>query len=113
MIGLVQNDPNWVIGVETNPYRGLRNRLFDIGVQVFENLPVVEIRDDGSYILFHNEHVFLYVDTVIIAVGSEPDNALFQELSSSGRRVFAIGDCVKPRDALLAIREGAEVGREI
>ena len=99
--------------VETNLYRELRNRLFDIGVQIFENSPVVEIRDDGAYILFHNEHVFLYADTVIMAVGSEPDNALFQELSKSGYRLFAIGDCVEPRDALVAIREGAEVGRDI
>ena len=74
---------------------------------------MVEIRDDGAYILFHNEHVFLYADTVIMAVGSEPDNALFQELSKSGYRLFAIGDCVEPRDALVAIREGAEVGRDI
>jgi 2,4-dienoyl-CoA reductase-like NADH-dependent reductase (Old Yellow Enzyme family)/thioredoxin reductase len=99
--------------VETSLYRELRNRLFDIGIQIFENSPVVEIRDDGAYILFHNEHVFLYADTVIMAVGFEPDNALFQELSRLGYRVYAIGDCIRPRDALLAIREGAEAGREI
>jgi 2,4-dienoyl-CoA reductase-like NADH-dependent reductase (Old Yellow Enzyme family)/thioredoxin reductase len=99
--------------VETNLFRELRNRIFNIGVQIFENSPVVEIRDDGAYILFHNEHVFLYADTVIMAVGFESNSSLFQELSRSGRHMLAIGDCVRPRDALIAIREGAEVGREI
>jgi pyruvate/2-oxoglutarate dehydrogenase complex dihydrolipoamide dehydrogenase (E3) component len=99
--------------IERNLYRELRNRLFNGGVQIFENAPVVEVRDDGAYILFHKEQVFLYVDTVIMAVGVEPNNKLIRELSEAGHRVYAIGDCVKPRDALLATREGAEVGREI
>ena len=99
--------------LEINLYRELRNRLFNGGVQIFENSPLVEIRDDGAYILFHKEHVFLYMDTVILALGVEPNNKLLYELRNEGYRVFAIGDCVKPRDALLAIREGARVGRQI
>jgi 2,4-dienoyl-CoA reductase-like NADH-dependent reductase (Old Yellow Enzyme family)/thioredoxin reductase len=99
--------------VETNLFRALRDRLFGIGVQIFENSPVVEIREDGAYILFHNEHTYLHADTVIMAAGYESDNSLFQKLSQSGRQVLAIGDCIEPRDALMAIREGAEAGREI
>jgi 2-enoate reductase len=99
--------------LENNLYRELRNRLLSSRVQIFENSPVVEIRDDGACILFHNEHVFLSADTIILAVGSKPNNKLVQELTRAGHRVNSIGDCVKPRDALLAMREGAEVGREI
>jgi NADPH-dependent 2,4-dienoyl-CoA reductase/sulfur reductase-like enzyme len=99
--------------LERNTYRVLRKGLFSNGVQIFENAPVVEIMKDGAYILFHNEHVFLNSDTVILAVGAEPNDLLSRELSRAGYRVYAIGDCVKARDALLATKEGAEVGREI
>jgi 2,4-dienoyl-CoA reductase-like NADH-dependent reductase (Old Yellow Enzyme family)/thioredoxin reductase len=98
---------------EMNLFRELRNRLFNAGVRIFENSPVVEIRDEGAYILFHNEHVFLLAETLITAIGFRPDNSIIQELSEMGQRVYAIGDCVKPRDALLATREGSEIGRLI
>jgi pyruvate/2-oxoglutarate dehydrogenase complex dihydrolipoamide dehydrogenase (E3) component len=98
---------------EMNLFRELRNRLFNAGVRIFENSPVVEIRDEGAYILFHNEHVFLLAETLITAIGSRPDNSIIQKLSGTGQRVYAIGDCVKPRDALLATREGSEIGRLI
>ena len=99
--------------LERNLYRELRNRLFNNSVQIFENSPVVEIREDGAYILFHKEVVFLKADTVVLAVRAKPNNKLAEELSRAEHRVYAIGDCVKARDALLATREGAEIGREI
>ncbi|MFC1820985.1 FAD-dependent oxidoreductase [Thermodesulfobacteriota bacterium] len=98
---------------EMNVYRELRNRLFNNNVQIFENSPVVEIMDNGAYILFHNEHVFFNTDSVVMAVGSRPNNTISRELGSAGYKVYSIGDCVKPRDALLATREGSEVAREI
>lgn len=99
--------------LERNIYRELRNRLFNIGVQIFENAPVVEIRVDGAYFSFHREHVFLQADTVVLAVGAEPNNKLADELKKMGHCLYAIGDCVAARDALQATREGAELGREI
>ena len=99
--------------LEINLYRELRNRLFNSGVQIFENSPVVEIRQDGAYIFFHREMVFLRADTVVLAVGAEPNNKLAGELKKVGHRVYAIGDCVEAGDALQATREGAELGREI
>ena len=94
-------------------YRELRNRLFNSGVQVFENSPVVEIREDGVYISFHQDLVFLKADTVVLAVGAEPNNKLAEELKKAMHCVYTIGDCVEARDALHTTTEGAELGREI
>ncbi len=94
-------------------FRELRNRLFNIGVQIFENSPVMEIREDGVFIAFHKSLTFLKVDTVVLAVGAEPENRLSGELKKAGYAVYAIGDCVQARDALMATSEGAEVGRQI
>lgn len=60
-----------------------------------------------------NRALFLKADTVVIAAGAKPDNRLSQELEGVVPQVYSIGDCVEARDALVAIREGAEVGRLI
>ncbi|MFC1886109.1 FAD-dependent oxidoreductase [Thermodesulfobacteriota bacterium] len=94
-------------------YLELRNRLFNSGVQIFENSPVVEIREDGAYISFHKDLVFLKADTVVLAVGAEPDNGLAEQIRAGGYQLYTIGDCTEARDALMAVREGAELGRHI
>ncbi|MFC1916058.1 FAD-dependent oxidoreductase [Chloroflexota bacterium] len=99
--------------LERNVYRELRDRLFNSNIQVFENSPVVEIREDGAYISFHKELVFLKADTVVLAVGAKPNSRLAEELDKAGYCVYTIGDCVAARDALQATSEGAEVGREV
>lgn len=98
---------------EENIYRELRNRLVDKGVNIYQFTPVDELREDGVHIVFNQELLFLKADTVVLAVGAKSENSLAQELQKAGVKVYTIGDCVKPRDAAEAIREGAEVGREI
>jgi 2,4-dienoyl-CoA reductase-like NADH-dependent reductase (Old Yellow Enzyme family)/thioredoxin reductase len=48
------------------------------------------------------------VDTVVSAVGSLPDSDLGDALGASEATLCRIGDCVKPRRILEAIREGFE-----
>ena len=50
---------------------------------------------------------------MVLAVGVKPDNHLEEELKGAVPEMYAIGDCVEPRDALDAISEGAEIGRKI
>jgi len=53
------------------------------------------------------------VDSVVLAVGSVSKNELVNEVEGMAEEVHVIGDASKPRNALSAIREGAEVGRRI
>jgi 2,4-dienoyl-CoA reductase-like NADH-dependent reductase (Old Yellow Enzyme family)/thioredoxin reductase len=99
--------------LERNIYRGLRNRLIENGIRIFENAPIAGITKDGAYIKFHNELIFLKADTVVLAVGTAPNNELVDDLKKEGFLAHVIGDCHLPRNALLAVREGAEVGRKI
>ncbi|MCK4722675.1 MAG: FAD-dependent oxidoreductase, partial [Dehalococcoidia bacterium] len=55
--------------VERNIYLALRNRLIDKGVHMFQNCPLVEIRENGIYVAFNGDLVFLKADTVVLAVG--------------------------------------------
>ncbi len=53
------------------------------------------------------------VDTVVLAVGARPNQALAAELGRLGIPVQAIGDCIQPGFAIDAIYQGAKIGREI
>jgi 2,4-dienoyl-CoA reductase-like NADH-dependent reductase (Old Yellow Enzyme family)/thioredoxin reductase len=99
--------------LERNVFVTLRDRLIQRRVMLFPHSPVYEIRNDGVYVVYDNELLFLPADTVVMAVGAKPENKLVAELQGLVSEVYAIGDCVQPRDAREAINEGAEVGRKI
>lgn len=94
-------------------YREIRNSLISRGVAIFPDSPVWEITEKGVYLSHNRELLFLEADTVVLAVGSKPQNELAEKMQHLVPEVHRIGDCVKPRSALEAIREGAEIGRRI
>ncbi len=99
--------------LEKNLYLGLRDRLIEKGVYIFQHAPMVEIMKDGAYIAFNEDLMFLKADTVVLATGMKSENRLTESLKGLASEIYAIGDCVEPRDAMSAIHEGAEIGRKI
>lgn len=100
-------------GIERNVYLALRNRLIQKGVHLYPHSPVVAIKENGVYVAFNNDLVFLPAKTVVLAVGVQPENVPIRELETIVPEVHQIGDCVKPRDVMDAIREGAETARRV
>ncbi|MBW2596878.1 MAG: hypothetical protein JRC93_13100, partial [Deltaproteobacteria bacterium] len=49
-------------------------------------------------------------DSIVIAAGSKPENALADKLKGLAVEILVIGDAKTPRNALEAIREGFEAG---
>jgi NADH dehydrogenase FAD-containing subunit len=49
----------------------------------------------------------------VLALGTVSEQTLFKDLEKGGVRVFPIGDCISPRKALEAIREGFDLALEI
>jgi hypothetical protein len=52
-------------------------------------------------------------DSIVLVVGSVSRSELVDEVEAMVGEVYVIGDASRPRNALFAIREGAEVGRKI
>jgi pyruvate/2-oxoglutarate dehydrogenase complex dihydrolipoamide dehydrogenase (E3) component len=52
-------------------------------------------------------------DTVVNALGYEPDTSLADELDGVVRRLYRIGDCVRPRNILHAVHEAAYAAEQI
>ena len=49
-------------------------------------------------------------DTVVLAAGAKPNNALLPILKERVSEVYPVGDCVEPRNILESMREGYRVG---
>jgi 2,4-dienoyl-CoA reductase (NADPH2) len=94
-------------------YHGIMERLVNGGVCFYPNSPLYEINKKGVYIEFNHELLFLEADTIVLAVGVTPRKEIFEKLKGSVTELYAIGDCVEPRDAMNAIKDAAELGRRI
>lgn len=102
-------------GVELFTNFFLLNRLGDAGVAIRTNTKVDEMTKDG--VLSDKEYLtggwLTEADTVVLATGIRPENALYKELTGKIEPLVAIGDCLSPRNLLHAIHEGARAGRTV
>ena len=102
-------------GVERYTAVTLRDRLVEKGVYLYPFSPLEEIHEDGVYVMNGRDLLFLPADTVVLAVGFTSEKTLFEEVKKAFPElpVYCVGDCLDPRDAMEALREGAEVGRAV
>jgi 2,4-dienoyl-CoA reductase-like NADH-dependent reductase (Old Yellow Enzyme family)/thioredoxin reductase len=99
--------------LEENIYRTLRDKMIQSGIQIFPHTPVTEIRPNGVFANDGGTLLWLPADTVVLAVGYQPEDKLMIELTGAISNVYAAGDCKTPRDGLEATREGMEVGQAV
>jgi 2,4-dienoyl-CoA reductase-like NADH-dependent reductase (Old Yellow Enzyme family)/thioredoxin reductase len=92
----------------------LLSRLTEKGVALLPGVNYEKVGPDGLVITTREgEKKTIAADTIVLASGSLPDRALFQELKGKRPEVHCIGDCVAPRMIRDAIAEGFRLGLEI
>jgi 2,4-dienoyl-CoA reductase-like NADH-dependent reductase (Old Yellow Enzyme family)/thioredoxin reductase len=92
----------------------LVERLSASGVKIITSAVVREFLDDGVvFIKDDKEARITGFDTIILAMGNQTDKRLYDDLKEFVTERYIIGDASMPRNALDAIREGAECGRNI
>ncbi|AAB90780.1 oxidoreductase [Archaeoglobus fulgidus] len=87
--------------------------LKEKGVEMLTNTKAVEIKPNAVVVEQNGERKELQCDTAVIAVGTKPNNGLYDELQGKVSELYKIGDCVKPRKALDATREGADLALKV
>jgi 2,4-dienoyl-CoA reductase-like NADH-dependent reductase (Old Yellow Enzyme family)/thioredoxin reductase len=105
--------PEVLTGTEPRARVLLVRRLRDLGVQVLTQSRVAEVR--GAIVTYERAGLksrITGVDTVVAALGSTADTTL-GEVLGNGASVHVIGDCVKPRRILEAMRDGFEVAYDL
>jgi 2,4-dienoyl-CoA reductase-like NADH-dependent reductase (Old Yellow Enzyme family) len=91
----------------------LREEFGKNGVYMYPNSKVYSITENGVNIVHDGELLSLRADSVVVAVGSRPEDKLAKDVEKLVPEIRLIGDCVEPRYSLAAIHEGAKVGNEL
>ncbi|HHV65457.1 MAG TPA: FAD-dependent oxidoreductase [Peptococcaceae bacterium] len=88
--------------------------LADGNVDILTNTKVKEFKKDGALCQSPQGDLILTgYDMAILALGADSYNPLEHELRRKIKEVHVIGDAAKPRNAVVAIDEGALLGLEI
>lgn len=105
--------------VQVGVWRHLYEDLLRKGVKMSPLTGVTEIGENtvstfnSVYQDSSMERIIEGVDTIVFASGGQANDNLFQELSGEVQELYAIGDCLQPRDVEAAIYEGHKIGRAI
>lgn len=90
------------------PYR---DQMVEYGVYMYPRCAVLRVTDQGVDIVHMNSLLTLHADTVVLAIGTMPEQSLEKALQELNIPYYPVGDCRRVGDALYAIRDGAEIGR--
>ncbi|MEE9611080.1 MAG: FAD-dependent oxidoreductase [Desulfatiglandales bacterium] len=92
----------------------LLGKLKEKGVRFMTGHKLTKVEDNGVRVVADDgKELFIEAESVVIAVGNNPDDRLYEQIKSLGITIYQIGDCLEPRSAKAAIYEGAVIGRAI
>ena len=92
----------------------LNERLREKGVQILTSAKVIRFEKDGLWVEGPEGNKKLEgFDSVVLALGSIPDDRLAEPLKDEVSEVYVIGDASKPREVMEAVLEGEEVALKI
>jgi pyruvate/2-oxoglutarate dehydrogenase complex dihydrolipoamide dehydrogenase (E3) component len=91
----------------------LMARLLEKRVKIIVQAKALEINDSGVVVELPGKRETIAGDQMIIATGMKSRNNLVEDLNRNlpdFKNIYVVGDTVKPRGILEAVREGYEVG---
>ena len=91
----------------------LLRRILERGVKIFINTRIMRVTKDGIIVSRAGKEEFIEADTVVLAAGAQSNRKLVDELKGKVPELYAVGDCVEPREAFEAIQEGLEIALKI
>lgn len=94
----------------------IKDKLKENNIETITKARVIAIKDDGVVAEREGKTINIKGDTVVLAVGTASNKELYNALSGMKDRfgdIYLVGDALKPRKALDAIREGAEIAHKL
>jgi 2,4-dienoyl-CoA reductase-like NADH-dependent reductase (Old Yellow Enzyme family)/thioredoxin reductase len=88
-------------------------RLRSLGVRMERNAKVEEITDKGVRATRNGGSEFFEADSVVLAVGMEPNRELARKLEGKVEALYVIGDSAQPGKITEAIESALRVAREV
>ncbi|MDI9610517.1 MAG: FAD-dependent oxidoreductase [Archaeoglobales archaeon] len=83
------------------------------GVEMLTETKAVEIKKNAVVVETPKGRKEIECDTAVIAVGTKPNDGLYDQLKDKVPEIYKIGDCLKPRKAIDATQEAFELALKI
>jgi NADPH-dependent 2,4-dienoyl-CoA reductase/sulfur reductase-like enzyme len=99
--------------IDNSNARLLLERLSGKGVRIFINTNVERITEDSVIIERGSKREAIGIDSFVVAHGAKSETGLLEQLKGRVSELYAVGDCVQPREAFEAIQEGFCAARNI
>jgi len=112
-VTLVEMLPDIAVDEPPTTRMYLLKDLENAKVKILVNTEVTEIVDDGAMIVKNDNSEKISADTVLLAVGSKPNNDFAAELAGKAYKVVTIGDAAKVGKVMEAVQSGFLVGMRI
>ena len=93
--------------------RAFEKRLVELRVPLYLHTQVLEITPNSVIVRIGNQVASLPSDTVILALGMQPENSLAKELEGIIPEIYTVGDCVKPLNAASAAYQATQIAVKI
>ena len=84
--------------------------LEEKNVKTYVNSTVRQIHDDKVIIVKDGREEVRHVDSVVWAVGAQPEDGLTLRLKETSFKIITVGDALEVRNALEAVEEGYKAG---
>lgn len=108
---IIEMLPELASTMRPTPRKMLLSRLAQKSVRICTSVECRKISDDGAVIWDRRgQYETIPFDTLVVAVGSRPDDRLFTALQEALPAVYRAGDCVRPRTIMEAVDEGMQAG---
>jgi len=102
------------LDIESRTRALVLDRLSKGNVKILTNTKVNKITEKGLEVTNVNgTKLNIKVDSVVLALGSQPSTDVFEELREHFQEIYRIGDCKKPRKIYDAIHEGSQIARRL
>jgi 2,4-dienoyl-CoA reductase-like NADH-dependent reductase (Old Yellow Enzyme family)/thioredoxin reductase len=113
-VTIVEILPEIAKNLESMTRKLLLDRIRKQNLTVLTETTLSRVEGNGVFVRNKDgEEEFLEAKRVVVAIGTRPDNTLYDQIKSLGYEIHQIGDCLEPRSAKAAILEGALLGRSI
>jgi len=100
-------------GINAVSMMGLLDLIKESKVEVLTKAKLLEVTRKGAIVDTGGSKMELKADSVVLALGFKSESPLRENLEGRVPELFAIGDCVQPRNILHAMWEGFHASRLI
>lgn len=91
----------------------VRHKFADFGGRLLTLARVVEISKEGAVYETEGKRTLEKADTVLVALGADPNNSLLEDLKGEVPEIYAVGDASKPGKIMDAVHGAAQIAKEL